>query len=113
MSNTFWASSAPVRKSGNAQFVKIYWHFGGIVFHNRRVRRSVRWDDIMDLVTTDQLLTTTRVVRKRLDLTRSVEPEILERCIEIAFQAPTASNAQGWHFILLSDPQKREKLASV
>ena len=57
----------------------------------------------MDLATVDDLLTTTRSVRKRLDLSRPVEPEVLERCIEIAFQAPTGSNAQGWHFVLVTD----------
>ncbi len=45
----------------------------------------------MDMSTVDHLLTTTRSVRKRLDLTRPVEPEVLERCIEIALQAPTGS----------------------
>lgn len=54
----------------------------------------------LDLATVDHLLTTTRSVRKRLDLTRPVEPEMLERCIEIALQAPTGSNAQGWHFVV-------------
>ena len=67
----------------------------------------------MDIETVDRLLTTTRVVRKRLDLTRPVEPEILERCVDIAFQAPTASNAQGWHFVILTDPQQRARLAAV
>ena len=52
----------------------------------------------MDLMTIDHLLTTTRSVRKRLDLTRPVEPEVIERCIEIILQAPTGSNLQGWHF---------------
>ena len=50
----------------------------------------------MDLATVDHLLTTTRSVRKRLDLTRAVEPEVIERCIEIATQAPSGSNRQGW-----------------
>ena len=42
----------------------------------------------MDLATVDHLLTTTRSVRKRLDLARPVEPEIIEQCLEIAIQAP-------------------------
>ncbi len=64
----------------------------------------------MDLATVDHLLTTTRAVRKRLDLERPVEPEVLERCIEIAPQAPSGSNRQGWHFIVVTDPAKRRAL---
>lgn len=67
----------------------------------------------MDLQTVDHLLTTTRSVRKRLDLTRPVPPEIVEKCIEIALQAPTGSNAQGWHFIVVTDPQKKKALADL
>ncbi|MGH3053838.1 MAG: nitroreductase family protein, partial [Gaiellaceae bacterium] len=67
----------------------------------------------LDLATVDHLLTTTRSVRKRLDLTRPVEPEVLERCIEIALQAPTGSNAQGWHFVVVTAPETRARLAAV
>lgn len=65
----------------------------------------------MDLKTVDELLTTTRSVRKRLDLERSVEPEIIEECLELALQAPTGSNAQGWHFLVITDEEKRAKIA--
>jgi nitroreductase len=67
----------------------------------------------MDLATVDHLLTTTRSVRKRLDLTRPVEPEVVEKCIEIALQAPTGGNAQGWHFVVVTDPQKKAALADL
>ncbi len=67
----------------------------------------------IDLPTVDHLLTTTRSVRKRLDLTRPVEPEVIERCIEIAFQAPTGSNAQGWHFVVVTDREQRERIAAL
>lgn len=67
----------------------------------------------MDLATVDHLLTRTRVVRKRLDLTRPVDREVLERCIEIAFQAPSGSNAQGWHFIVVTDSTKRAELSAI
>ena len=46
-----------------------------------------------DLAQTDHLLTTTRAVRKRLDLTRAVEPKVLLDCIQIASQAPSGANA--------------------
>ena len=58
----------------------------------------------MDLAAIDHVLTTTRSVRKRLDLTRPVEPEVIQRCIEIALQAPTGSNLQGWRFMVVTDP---------
>ena len=65
----------------------------------------------MDLATVDKLLTTTRSVRKRLDLERPVEREVIMECIEIALQAPTGSNAQGWHFVVVTDPEKKAKIA--
>ena len=67
----------------------------------------------MDTTQADRLLTTTRSVRKRLDLRRPVEPEVIERAIEIALQAPTGSNSQGWHFVVVTDPAKRAGLAKL
>jgi nitroreductase len=61
----------------------------------------------------DHLLTTTRSVRKRLHLTRPVEREVIERCIEIATQAPSGSNRQTWHFVVVTDPAKRAGLAEL
>jgi nitroreductase len=61
----------------------------------------------------DHLLTTTRSVRKRLDLTRPVERSVLERCIEIAIQAPSGSNRQPWHFVVVTDAEKRLGLAEL
>ncbi len=62
-------------------------------------------------LTPDELLTTTRAVRKRLDFDRPVEREVLEACLAIAQQAPTGSNRQGWHFIVVTDPARRAGLA--
>ena len=67
----------------------------------------------MDIATIDRILTTTRSVKKRLDFARPVEPEIIERCIEIALQSPTGSNFQGWHFMVVTDAQKRAALADI
>src|SRR5512136_1601064 len=67
----------------------------------------------LDLATVDQLLTTTRSVRKRLDLTRPVEAAVIARCIEVALQAPTGSNAQGWSFVVVTDAAKRKGLADL
>lgn len=67
----------------------------------------------MDLTTVDHLLTTTHSVRKRLDLTRPVEPEVIERCIEIALHAPTGGNRQGWHFVVVTDAEKRRGIGEL
>src|SRR5581483_3773967 len=58
-------------------------------------------------LTPDELLSTTRAVRKRLDLSRPVEREVLEECFALAQQAPTASYSQNWHFVVVTDPDKR------
>ncbi len=65
----------------------------------------------IDLTMIDYILETTRSVRKRLDFTRSVEPDVIERCIEIASQAPTGGNRQGWHFVIVTDPSLRFDVA--
>lgn len=62
-------------------------------------------------LTPDELLSTTRSVRKRLDLERPVEPELVRECVELATQAPTGGNAQGWHFVVVTDAAKRAELA--
>ena len=67
----------------------------------------------MELASIDHLLNTTRSVRKRLDFTRPVEPKVIERCIEIAMQSPTGSNQQGWHFVVVTDPEKRAGLGEM
>src|SRR6266511_1983046 len=67
---------------------------------------------ILDL-SIDELLTTTRAVRKRLDLTRPVEPEVIRECLSLAVQAPTPGGMQNWHFIVVTDPSQREALAAL
>ena len=67
----------------------------------------------MDLATADHLLTTTRSVRKRLDFSKPVDLAVVGRCLEIAFQAPTGSNAQGWSFVVVTDAEKRRGLAEL
>jgi nitroreductase len=64
-------------------------------------------------LTPDELLSTTRAVRKRLDLTRPVERSVLEECLTLAQQAPSGSNRQGWHFVVVTDPAKRAALAEI
>lgn len=61
----------------------------------------------------DELLTTTRSVRKRLDLSRPVEDHVIEECIAVAQQAPSGSNSQRWHFVVVRDAAKRAGLAEL
>jgi nitroreductase len=58
-------------------------------------------------LTPDELLSTTRTVRKRLDLDRPVPMELIKECIEIALQAPSGSNRQTWHWLVITDQEKR------
>lgn len=67
----------------------------------------------MDLANIDHALTTTRSVRKRLDFSRPVERKVIEECIEIALQAPSGSNRQGWHFVVVTDAAKRKAIADI
>ncbi len=67
----------------------------------------------MDLASVDHALTTTRSVRKRLDFSRPIEPKVIEECIEIALQAPSGSNRQGWHFMVVTDAAKRKAIADI
>ena len=64
-------------------------------------------------LTPDELLSTTRAVRKRLDFTRPVERAVLEECLALAVQAPSGSNRQRWHFVMVTDPDKRQALAGL
>ena len=64
-------------------------------------------------LTPDELLSTTRAVRRRLDLTRPVEREVLEECLRLAQQAPTASYRQHWHFVVVTDAAKRAALGEL
>jgi nitroreductase len=64
-------------------------------------------------LTPDELLSTTRAVRKRLDLTRPVEREVLEECLELAQQAPTAGYGQNWHFVVVRDAEQRAALGEL
>lgn len=67
----------------------------------------------LDLATVDELLSTTRAVRKRLDLTRPVEREVILECLQLAMQAPTASNDQNWRWLVVTDADKRAAIADV
>src|SRR4051794_7142144 len=61
----------------------------------------------------DEVLSTTRAVRKRLDLTRPVEADVLRECFALAVQAPTPAGMQNWHFVVVTDPSQRLALAAL
>jgi len=64
-------------------------------------------------LSTDELLTTTRSVRKRLDLDRPVARSVIEECLEIALQAPNGSNHQQWRWIVIDDPETITRAAAI
>lgn len=66
-----------------------------------------------DIGMTDDLLATTRAVRKRLDLTKPVPRELIDECLELAIQAPTGSNSQTWRWLVVDDAEQRKALADL
>lgn len=67
----------------------------------------------LDLNICDKLLTTTRSIRRRLDLSRPVPPELIEECLEVAVQSPSATNTQKWRFMVIRDADKRAGIARL
>jgi nitroreductase len=86
---------------------------GGGGFADRARRSPNLRGRPFDLETVDRLLSTTRAVRKRLDLSRPVPPEVIEECLRLATQAPTGSNRQGWRWLVVTDADKRAALADM
>ena len=68
---------------------------------------------LFDFAETDRLLSTTRAVRKRLDLEKPVPDAVLRECLELTLQAPTGSNKQGWRWIVVKDAGQRAALADL
>ncbi|MGB1795866.1 MAG: nitroreductase family protein [Acidimicrobiales bacterium] len=61
----------------------------------------------------DEVLTTTRSVRRRLNLEKEVSPEILKECLNIALQAPTGSLRQDWHFVVSTDRDQCREVGTI
>jgi len=82
-----------------------------------RVAERWVWEDLevtqSELASIDRMLTTTRAVRKRLDLTRPVPREVVLDCLRLAIQAPTGGNSQGWRWVVVDDADKRAALAAL
>jgi nitroreductase len=64
-------------------------------------------------LTVDEVLSTTRAVRRRLDLERPVERELVEECLRLAQQAPTGNVGEDWHFVVVTDPARKKGLADL
>jgi nitroreductase len=67
----------------------------------------------LDRASIDTLLSTTRAVRKRLDLSRRVPRDVVVECLELATQAPSGGNSQPWRFLVVDDPEVRLGLAEL
>ena len=67
----------------------------------------------MERATVDKLLTTTRTVRRRLDPTRPIPPEIIEECLELAIQAPIGGDVPRYHFVVLTEPAVKAQVAAI
>jgi nitroreductase len=67
----------------------------------------------VDLASCDELLTTTRAVRHRLDLTRPVAREVINDCLRLAVQAPTGGHSEQWRWLVLDDPDRRARVAEL
>lgn len=61
----------------------------------------------------DEVLTTTRAVRKRLDFERPVPRELITECVEIAHQSPSGSNTQRWRWVFVDDPSTKLAIAEI
>jgi nitroreductase len=69
--------------------------------------------EIPDLASVDLALTTTRSVRRRIDWKRPVPRDVIERCIDIATQAPTGLDFEAWRFLVITDPERKRALAKL
>jgi nitroreductase len=61
----------------------------------------------------DEVLSTTRAVRKRLDFSRPVPRKLIEECVDLATQAPTGRNRQRWHFLVVTEDAQRRAVADI
>lgn len=65
------------------------------------------------LETVDRILATARSVRRRLDFERAIEPATLLECIDLATQAPSGAGGEAWRFLVVTEAEKKYRLASL
>jgi nitroreductase len=73
----------------------------------------VRGVPAIDVANADLLLTTTKQVRKRLDLARPVPRELLLECIDIASHAPMGGNQERNRWMIIDDPAVKAEIAPL
>lgn len=79
-----------------------------------RIRREETLTETpFNLDITDPLLSTTRAVRRRLDFTRPVARATLLECIRLSQQAPTGTNLQHWRWLVVDDPEQKQRLGAL
>jgi nitroreductase len=78
-----------------------------------RLQEAAPGSTLFDADTVEALLTTTRAVRRRLDLDRLVPRQVIEECLELAVHAPSADNQQNWRWLVVTDPDKRKKIGEL
>ncbi len=69
--------------------------------------------ELPDTSAIDWVLSTTRSVRRRLDLERPVSRDVVLECLRLALQAPTSSNSQRWHWLVIDDPEVKAQIAET
>ena len=69
--------------------------------------------EIPELDAVDLALTTTRSVRRRIDWERPVPREVIERCIDVATQAPTGLDREAWRFVVVTEPERKQQLGEI
>lgn len=77
--------------------------------------RTIRVREVSDLLPLDpdELLSTTRAVRKRLDFDRPVPDDVIRECVDMALQAPSGSNNVMMQFVIVRDPDKRRAIGEI
>ncbi len=80
-------------------------------YHERTAADMAAPSGAADLTTVDWLLTTTRSVRRRLDVTRPVERALIEECLQLAVYAPNAEARQNWRWYVITDKDRRHVLS--
>lgn len=61
----------------------------------------------------DEMLATTRSVRRRIDFAREVDPTLIYDCIDLAVQAPSSVGGETWRFVVLTEQNRKDAMATL